>query len=89
MNDFQIHHRENGDFDVEHLAPQRREERRQERTRHVWVSWVLRTGKGLQRPFQRVQVTCAAWTTRQTFKHRAIASTAAGLGSITRGRAHE
>lgn len=35
MNDFQIHHRENGDFDVEHLAPQRREERPQEAARRV------------------------------------------------------
>ena len=35
MNDFQIHHRANGDFDVEHLQGQPREERPQDAEKGV------------------------------------------------------
>jgi|GEM_PF-4998385 len=35
MNDFQIHHRANGDFDVEHLQRQPREERPQDAEKGV------------------------------------------------------
>jgi len=48
MNDFQIHHRANGDFDVEHLEPQAGAERPQERVSGASGIRLAENGEGHQ-----------------------------------------